>query len=138
MSWKLRRAAYYKSKRGEGGADPQFSKWINFFLLIGIALTFIFLIIAANNKDIEAYPILDFLRYLGGFSLLVTPFLFILACLGNTFAHGLPNIAAGKTRKIRNPSKGSNVYDAPSKIPPQKPQYTDEQKRPFQGSHTLL
>ena len=153
MSWKLRRAAYYQSKRGEGGANPQFSKWINFFLLICIALTFIFLIIAANTKDIEAYPTLDFLRYLGGFSLLVTPFLFILACLGNTFAHGLPNIAAGKTRAIRKTSNtndqgestwnkwieddgkkrtfkadDSYVYDAPSKIPPQKPQYTNEQK----------
>ena len=42
MSWKLRRAHHYQRQRGDYGADPLFSKWINFWLLVGLALIFNF------------------------------------------------------------------------------------------------
>ena len=106
MSWKLRRAHYYQRQRGGGGApDPKTAKLINFFLLIGIVLIFIFLVIAGGNTDFEEDSILGVLLALGGLSLLITPFLFILACLANTFSAGLPNFAAGTTRTTKTTSK---------------------------------
>ena len=105
MSWKLRRAHYYQRQRGGSGADAGISKWINFWLLIGISLIFIFLIIAGSGFDIDENPILAFLSVLGLLSLLGTPFLFILACLADTLKHGLPNFAAGTTRTTKTNSK---------------------------------
>ena len=113
MSWKLRRAHYYSSQKGSG-IDSQAAKWTNFWLLIGIALIFIFLVIASNDADIETYPILGFLSVLGLLSLLGTPFLLLIALLGGTFGYGLPNIARGnksnRSQKV-NRAQGEHVWN---------------------------
>ena len=103
MSWKLRRAHYYQRQRGGGGApDPKTAKLINFFLLIGIVLIFIFLVIAGGNTDFEEDSILGVLLALGGLSLLITPFLFILACLANTFSAGVAKLCCGNNKNNKN------------------------------------
>ena len=80
MSWKLRRAHHYQRQRGDYGADPLFSKWINFWLLVGLALIFIFISLALGETvNDDENPIEMLFGTLGLVSFLITPFVFILA-----------------------------------------------------------
>ena len=110
MSWKLRRA-------GWKSCPPNTAKIFNAFTVASVICTFL---------GFVAYQI----PVIGGLiaifwllSLVTTPWLVCMTLAGGTWGYGLPNL---KRSKLRN---SSNVYDAPSKIPSQKPQYTNEQKR---------
>ena len=98
MGWK------YGGKRGQ--IDPESARWLNFWTLIGVAFIFILCLIAANDSDIEANPILGVLSLLGIISLLITPFLFFISLMaGGTCTYGFPKDLWEPLRKNLNSKK---------------------------------
>ena len=69
------------------------ARWLNLWMLIGIALIITLCLIGANGdvSAVEANPILSILSLLGIISLLVTPFLLFISLMGGgTCTYGLP------------------------------------------------
>ena len=109
MSWKLRRAHYYQRQRGGSGADEGISKWINFWLLVGISLIFIFISLALGGAvNDDENPIVMLFGILGLLSFLITPFVFILACIADTPRHGLPNFSS--SQRVKG-NQGEDTWD---------------------------
>ena len=90
MSWKKRRQiAYGKPSFITGDA----ARWLNFWMLIGIALIITLCLISANGEvsAVEANPILSILSLFGLISFLVTPFMLFISLLGGgTCMYGFP------------------------------------------------
>ena len=86
------------------------ARWLNFWMLIGIAFIIIFCLIAANDSDIEANPILGVLSLFGLISFLVTPFMLFISLLGGgTCMYGLPEDFWEPFRKIKK--KGEPIHE---------------------------
>ena len=87
--------------------DPEWARWLNFWILIGTALIITLCLIAnVEVSAVEANPILSILSLLGIISLLVTPFLlFISLMAGGTCIYGLPKDLWKPFRKNLKPKK---------------------------------
>ena len=80
--------------------DPKSARWLNFWMLIGIALIISLCLIAESDADIEANPILGVISFLGIISFPVTPFLLLISLLdGGTCKYGLPKDLWKSSRK---------------------------------------
>ena len=78
-------------------------------MLVGLALIFIFISLALGGAvNDDENPIVMLFGILGLLSFLITPFVFILACIADTPRHGLPNFSSSQRVK-RN--QGEDTWD---------------------------